>query len=193
LLKLVAAPNLRVYTSGQFASKKSTKRRPKMRVTSRLFAAFCATFIGLAAPLWSQNAEFAPVAPTTGTLVFNFTITASSAVPRNGVVVCNANASVNESSGQSVLQKATGIATLSGGKWLCKASMPYSWALATATSDKVFLNYSVEIDYGLQVTATNGTTTVAVPISLDKVNANLGPISVPLNGATTTETVSATI
>jgi hypothetical protein len=164
-----------------------------MRVVSRVFAAFCVTVVGLVASLWAQNAEFAPVAPTTGTLVFNFTITASSAVPKNGVVVCNANASVNETSGQNITQKATGIATLSGGKWLCKASMPYSWALATATSDKVSLNYSVEIDYALQVTATNGTTTVAVPISVDKVNANLSPISVPLNGATTTETVSATI
>jgi len=126
-----------------------------MRLTTRVFAAVGATVIGLAAPLCAQNAEFAPVAPTTGTFVFNFTITASSAVPKNGVVVCNSNASVNES-GQSINQKASGIATLSGGKWLCKASMPYSWALATATSDKVFLSYSVEIDYGLQVTATNG-------------------------------------
>src|SRR5579864_2229816 len=160
-----------------------------MRLTTRVFAAVGATVIGLAAPLCAQNAEFAPVAPTTGTFVFNFTITASSAVPKNGVVVCNSNASVNES-GQSINQKASGIATLSGGKWLCKASMPYSWALATATSDKVFLSYSVEIDYGLQVTATNGTATVAVPVSLDKVNENLGSISVPLNGATTTEVVS---
>ena len=115
-----------------------------MRAVSRVFAAFCATVIGLAASLWAQNEEFAPVAPT-------------------------------------------------GGKWLCKASMPYSWALATATSDNVFLNNSVEIDYALQVTATNGTTTVALPISVDKVNANLSPILVPLNGAATTETVSATI
>jgi hypothetical protein len=164
-----------------------------MSVTTRVFAVVCATVIGLAAPLCAQNAEFAPVALTTGTLVFNFTITASSAVPKNGVVVCNANATVFESSGQNISQKATGIATLSSGKWLCKASMPYSWALATAATDKVALSYSAEVDYALQVTATNGTTTVAVPISLDKVNENLGSISVPLNGATTTEAVSATI
>ena len=163
-----------------------------MSVTARVFGAFCAMVIGLAAPLLAQNAEFAPAALTNGAFVFNFTITASSAVPKNGVVVCNAIAGVSEA-GQSISQKATGIATLSGGKWLCKASTPYSWALATATSDKVFLSYSVEIDYALQVTATNGTTTVAVPVALDKVNENLASISVPLNGATTTETVSTTI
>ena len=164
-----------------------------MTVSTRMFAAICATILGLAASVCAQNAEFAPVTPTTGTLVFNFTITASSAVPKNGVVVCTANASVNESSGQNITQKATGIATLSGGKWLCKASMHYSWALATPTSDKVSLSYSAEIDYALQVTATNGTTTVAEAVALDKVNENLSSISVPLNGATTTETVSSTI
>jgi hypothetical protein len=137
-----------------------------MRLTTRVFAAVGATVIGLASPLCAQNAEFAPAAPTTGAFVFNLTITASSAVPKNGVVVCNASASVNESGGQTILQKSTGIATLSGGKWLCKASMPYSWALATATSDKVILGYSVEIDYALQVTATNGITTEAVSATI---------------------------
>jgi len=164
-----------------------------MIVNTRVFAAVCATIIGLAAPLCAQNAEFAPVVPTTGTFVFNFTITASSTVPKNGVVVCNATASLTETGGQSIVQKATGVATLSGGKWLCKASMPYSWALATASSDKVLLGYSVEIDYALQVTATNGTTTAAEIVSLDHVSENLGFISVPLSGATTTETVSARI
>lgn len=163
-----------------------------MRVSTLVFAAVCATVIGLTAPLWAQNTEFAPVAPTTGTFVFNFTITASSAVPKNGVVVCSADAAVSEA-GQNINQKATGIATLSGGKWLCKASMPYSWALATATSDKVLLSYSVEVDYALQVTSTNGTTPYAFPVALDKVNESLGSISVPLNGSTTTEAVSATI
>jgi len=164
-----------------------------MSKTTRVFAVVCATVILVAAPLWSQTAEFATVAPTTGTFVFNFTITASSTVPKNGVVVCNATASLSETGGQSIVQKATGVATLSGGKWLCKASMPYSWALATASSDKVALGYSVEIDYALQVTATNGTTTAAEIVSLDHVSENLGLISVPLSGATTTEAVSATI
>jgi len=69
--------------------------------------------------------------------------------------------SVNESSsGQNIQQDGHGIATQSSGKSACVATMPYSWVLATPTSDKVFLSYSVEMDYGLQVTATNGTGTV---------------------------------
>ena len=86
---------------------------------------FCATIFGRAAPLWAQSAEYLPaVAPSTGTFVFNFTITASSTVPKNGVVVRNAVVGVSEWSGQNISHKATGIATLSGGKWLCKASLP---------------------------------------------------------------------
>ncbi len=117
-----------------------------------------------------------------------------SGVPKNGIVTCNATANVNEaSSGQNIFQKATGVGTLSAGKWICKGIMPYSWALATPGSDSVILAYDVEVDYGLEVTASNGTGTVIVPLSTDKVNENLGSISVPLNGSTTNEAVSVTI
>jgi len=163
-----------------------------MKVSTRVLATVFATVIGFAAPLWAQNAEFAPVAPTTGTFVFNFTVTLKSTLPKNSVLVCNATATVSEA-GPNINQKATGIGSVSGTTGTCKITMPYSWALATAATDKVLLNYSVEVDYALQVTATNGTTTTAQLVQVDKVSENLGQISVPLNGATTTEAVSATI
>jgi hypothetical protein len=129
--------------------------------------------------------------PTTGKFVFTFTLTVTSTLPKNGVISCRGGASVNESrSGQNIQQDAHGIATLSDGKWTCVATMPYSWILATPTSDTVILSYAVEMDYGLQVMAANGTGTVVVPFSVDKVNQNLGSISVPLNGCTTSESVS---
>jgi hypothetical protein len=168
----------------------------KMIASNRTLVGACAVVLGLSASLWAQNADSAlpPVAATTGKLVFTFTITAASGVPKNGIVTCNATANVNEaSSGQNIFQKATGIATLSAGKWICKGIMPYSWALATPASDNVILAYDVEVDYGFQVTASNGTGTVVVPLSTDKVNENLGSISVPLNGSTTNEAVSVTI
>jgi hypothetical protein len=175
----------------------SSKIAAKMIGSKWTLIGACALVLGLAAPLWAQNADSAlpPVAPSTGKIVFTFTITATSAVPKNGVVTCNANASVNESgSGQNIFQKATGIATLNtAGKWICKAIMPYSWALATPGSDSVNLAYDVELDYGFQLTASNGTGTVVAPLSVDKVNQNLGSISVPLNGSVTNESVSATI
>ena len=145
----------------------------KMIASKRTLVGACAVVLGLSASLWAQNADSAlpPVAATTGKLVFTFTITATSGVPKNGIVTCNATASVNEaSSGQNIFQKATGIATLNAaGKWICKGIMPYSWALATPASDNVILAYDVEVDYGLQVTASNGTGTVVVPLSTDRI------------------------
>jgi hypothetical protein len=168
-----------------------------MIASKRTLVGACAVVLGLAAPLWAQSADslLPPVAATTGKLVFTFTITATSGVPKNGIVTCNATANVNEaSSGQNIFQKATGVATLNAaGKWICKAIMPYSWVLATPASDNVILAYDVEVDYGFEITASNGTGTVVVPLSTDKVNQNLGSISVPLNGSTTNETVSVTI
>jgi hypothetical protein len=67
--------------------------------------------------------------------------------------------------------------------------MPYAWMLASASSDKVILSYKVELDYGYQVTASNGTSTGVQLVSSDKVTENLRTISVPLNGATTYESV----
>jgi hypothetical protein len=167
-----------------------------MIVSRRIAVVACAAMLGLTALLCAQSGDSAlpPITPTTGTIVFNFTITAAS-VPTHGVVSCRGSASVNESSsGQNIQQDAHGVATLSNGKWICKATMPYSWMLATPGSDTVFLNYSVETDYGLQVTATNGTSTVVVPFTVDKVNQSLKSISpVPLNGSTTTETITASI
>lgn len=155
----------------------------------------CAIAFGVSAPAFAQGVENAvpPVAATTGKFVFTFTVTVSSTVPTNGVVVCEAIASVNESSGQSIQQTAVGIVTPSGGKATCTATMPHAWTLASASSDKVILSYKVELDYGYQVTASNGTSTGVQLVSSDKVTENLATISVPLNGATTNESVTATI
>jgi hypothetical protein len=150
------------------------------------FPAFFALVVGLALPAFA-------VTPTTGKFVFGFTVTISSALPKNAVVVCTARASVNESGGQSVTQTATGIATPSGGKATCTATMPYSWELATPSSDKVLLTYSVEVDYGYEATASNGTGTIVTLASTDKVAQSLGSRAIPADGATTDESVSATL
>jgi hypothetical protein len=158
-----------------------------MKIRRFLFAVLCSLVVSLALPV-------AAAAPTTGKFVFTFDVTVSSTVPKDGVVVCTANASVTESSsGQVITQKAIGIATPSSGKATCTATMPYSWALSTASSDKVFLSYSVEVDYAYQITASNGTGTLVTGATSDKVNQNLAEIAVPKDGATTDETVTATI
>jgi hypothetical protein len=164
-------------------------------IKSTILLAICATLFGSALPVSAQDAVvLPPVTGTTGKFVFTFTITVSSALPKNGVITCHGHASVGEnSSGQLILQDAGGIATLSNGKWTCVATMPYSWNLTTPTSDTVSLSYGVSMDYGLQVTATNGTAVVVVPVNVNKVTQNLKSIPVPLNGSTTTEAITATI
>lgn len=166
-----------------------------MNIRRLMFAVLCAVSFGISVAAFAQEAENADsrVAPSTGKFVFTFTVTVTSAVPKNGLVVCTAFANVNESSGQSISQKAIGIVTPSAGKATCTATMPYSWALATASSDKVNLSYKVELDYAIEVTASNGTGTVVQAVSGDNVNENLSSISVPANGTTTNESVSATI
>jgi hypothetical protein len=172
------------------------RRRISVRIYSIVLPLLCALIVGLALPVSAQNPEnvLPATTPTTGKFVFTFAVTVASTLPKNGVITCRASASVNESgSGQNIQQDAHGIATQSGGKWTCVATMPYSWTLATPTSDNVFLSYAVEMDYGLQVTAANGTATVVVPLTVNKVNQNLKSIPVPLNGSTTSEPMTATI
>lgn len=166
-----------------------------MSIRRFVFPVLCAVAFGVSAPAFAQEVEnlVPPLAATTGKFVFTFTVTVSSTVPKNGAVVCTAIASVNESSGQSIQQTAVGIVTPSAGKATCTATMPYAWALASAASDKVILSYKVEVDYGYQVTASNGTSTGVQLVASDKVTENLATISVPLNGVTTNESVSATI
>jgi hypothetical protein len=113
-------------------------------------------------------------------------------VPKNGVVTCSATAAVNES-GQNIQQTGNGIATISSGKGTCTVTMPYSWQLATPASDTVALSYRVELDYGYQVTATNGAATLVVPAIANSTRENDGTIAVPLNGATTNEAITARI
>ena len=159
----------------------------------RTFVAACAVLLGTTASLCAQNVDNAPaITPTTGTFVFTFTVMVKSTLPKNSILVCNATLSVSEA-GPNIFQKAAGIGTVSGSTGTCKVTMPYSWFLATPTKDTVLLNVSVEEDYVLQVTASNGTAILTTPVQLNKIDENIGSIAVPLSGATTTEAVSATI
>lgn len=187
------------------------------------FLLVCSCFVALAQPVWSQDAKgkgipgyldpqtgaftpmvqssieseaLAAITPTTGKFVFNFTITVNSAIPKNGVITCDARANISESStGQMISERAFAFATLvSGTKWTCSVTIPYSWVLSTPTTDTAALGYHVGIAEAFQITASNATaSTVAAPLEIRKSDQNLGVIKIPLNGSTTTETVTATI
>jgi hypothetical protein len=164
----------------------------RLTVKSRFVLAVLFTFaLALTLPVFAQHPDNAVPAATTiatGKLVFTFTVTVESAVPKNGVLVCTASASV-----ESYTQKAIGIVNAPvAGKNTCVVNMPYSWTLATQSADKISLGASAEVDYGYEVTAENGTATVVEPAISDKVSASLASISVP-TAASTSIAVSATI
>ena len=142
----------------------------------------------------TQDSEVPPpVTPTTGTLAFNFTITLKSPLPKNGFITCTGGGSVIETK-DSVDEGGFGIATLvSGDTYSCSVSMPYSWPLATPTTDKIILSFKVQINEAIQVGATNGTGTSLLITAGRASSQTLASIPVPANGATTTETVSVTL
>ena len=144
----------------------------------------------------APQVDLAPVAPTTGTMIFKFTITAKSPLPKNSVIGCSAGVFVSDSSGFNSSEKATGIATLvSGNTFTCTSTINYSWLLATPSTDKIsFQNINASINYGFQVTATNGTAILVQPIDARTSNpTELANIAVPANGAITTENISITL
>jgi hypothetical protein len=193
-----------------------------MHVRISNFLLVCVCFAGLAQPAWSQIANKEPgkgipgfldpktgaftpsvqnpidsealaAAATTGKFVFNFTITVNSVIPKNGVVTCDANTDVFESS-QSIQEHAFSFATLvSGSTWKCSVTIPYSWTLSTPASDMVSLSYSLAITEAFQLTASNATGTLVAPIAPRHHNHTIGAIKVPLTGSTTTENITATI
>ena len=151
---------------------------------------------GLFEPLrtMAQEGELPPpVTPTTGTLVFKFTITMKSTLPKNAILICSAQGAVIETT-LSETEDEFGIATLeSGNTYSCSVSMPYSWLLNTPSSDKIILSYKAQTLEALQVTATNGTG-ISVTSTAGRSSSHTIPsIPVPPSGATTTETVSVTL
>jgi hypothetical protein len=77
--------------------------------------------------------------------------------------------------GVSIIETSTAKATVSGSTAKCTVNIPYSWPLASPSTDTIGLSY------GIGVTGTRIT------------SKTLPRIKVPANGAITTEAISATI
>ncbi|MBV9302916.1 MAG: hypothetical protein JOY62_04200 [Acidobacteriaceae bacterium] len=124
-----------------------------------------------------------PASPTTGTFVFNITITIKSSIPTSDTIVCTATADTDDvSSGRFMDEEASVAAKRTGNTATCSVTIPYSWPLSSASSDTVGLSYEVE--------AFSSTTTGALTRLSTQ---SLPSIKVPANGATTTETIASTI
>jgi len=141
----------------------------------------------------TQDLEAPAVAPTTGTLVFNFTITLKTALPKNGMLTCGAAGAVIET-GYSADETGFGFAkVVSGNTYSCSVSMPYSWFLNSPGTDKIILSYKATVVEGIQVTATNGTAVTVVASSGRGSSQTIASIAVPANGAITTKVVTVTL
>jgi len=137
--------------------------------------------------------ELSSTVPTTGAFVFRFNITVASPLPKNGIVVCQADADVSESSTNGAFEEsAAGFATfVSGHVWTCTATMHYSWPLSTPSMDQVNLNEEASIIEARAVTATNANATTVTTASVRQSARSGGTLaSVPLTGSTTVENVS---
>jgi len=133
----------------------------------------------------------APIA-TNGTLIANFTIKLVTPVPSGYQVQCYLYASVIEENASYAITNEindnAGVkATVSGSTATCSVKVPYTWYLATPSSDTASLTYYLYIE---NASATNGTGEAR---SSSQYVPGAGAIKVPANNATTTYAIAATL
>lgn len=177
-----------------------------------ILPAVLACFLGLNINLWSQSipavngirgyldphtgifhsmphpdlpeADVPPPTTFGGKFVFNFTITVSSTLASTAKIFCQASATTEDVAALNFIAETASVtATRSGSTATCTVTIPYSWNLTSSSSDKVSLTYSIIA----------GVSSTTVPVATRTSEQSLKTISVPANGATTTEAIAATI
>jgi hypothetical protein len=190
----------------------NTKSRSVSMRTYR-FLFVCTFVAALALPAWSQNANqtsangilgylnprtgsFSPLAQPSsddvlpalttvgGKFVVNFTITISSTLPTTDVISCGIDSVlVDLGSGFTLLESAAVAATRTGSSAKCTVTLPYSWTLASQTTDMVSLTYSIIVP----------ATAAGAQFPNRTSNHGFATIKVPANGAITPFNLTATI
>jgi hypothetical protein len=159
----------------------STPRRKDMRLRKLHLVVVCVLLVLVASTFEPLPVEAATT--ITGTFVFNFNITIASNISTSTTIACGGILTVSgDAATPSIYESQNANATRSGNTATCTFTIPYSWNLATPTTDKVSITWAIEAPafmYGI----------VPYRSSQDR----LPDISVPANGATTTETINATI
>jgi hypothetical protein len=136
-------------------------------------------------PMPDTDSTDVPLAATTGKFVFNYTITVAGTIAATAKIGCIATASlVDVATSNLIEEEAAVVATRSGTSATCTVTIPYSWNLGSAGSDKVSLSFSIQAPV-------EASATTAFPQRLS--TQGIASISVPANGSTTTETITATI
>jgi hypothetical protein len=123
-----------------------------------------------------------------GKFIFSFTITVDATISSTAKIACSASATVEDNitggNPNFILEEASALATRSGSTATCTVNIPYSWNLATGSSDKVMLAYTISAPAEASASA-------SLPSRLSEVE-DFATIAVPTTGTTTTETVTAT-
>jgi hypothetical protein len=126
----------------------------------------------------------ASITPTTGTFVFNVTITVSSALPTNAVITCGVGGGVDDLLTGDFSNDVQITAKRSGSTATCTVNVPYSWDLGEPTKDTVEMDLTVEATAG-----TSGSTGFYDEIFI----APAITMAVPKTGTTTTKDITTTI
>jgi hypothetical protein len=144
----------------------------------------------------TANGEVAAATTTfAGTYTYRITINVKSTIPKNAVISCSGSLDVFDDTAETSFEEdGTAVATLvSGTQYLCIVKLPYSWQLASGGTDMVNLGFTAGLDYGFQVTASNGTSTFVEPVAARETAHGVPAIPVPLNGASTTNSITVTM
>lgn len=123
----------------------------------------------------------------TGKIVVNFTITVNSTIASANKIACSVNAFLSDVGSANTITEGAANAVTRGTATTvaCSVSIPYSWKLATASTDTVSLAWSI--------TSPVEVATPAGEYPLRTSSQSLGSIKVPSSGTTTTMAVAATI
>ncbi len=159
-----------------------------MKASKATLVGLCLIALALASGAQRRNAQAQEdavnITSSTGTFVVNFTITVKSTVPSTDIMSCIVTASAFDTSGASFTETASYMANRAVSPATCKVTIPYSWALASPSSDKVSFSYSV----GTQTTSTP----TAGELLIRSAQGTLAPFAVPSTGSTTTKSISVT-
>ena len=130
-----------------------------------------------------------PLATTTfaGKIVVTFTITVNSVIAATTKISCELDADVEDAGTGNFISESAASAVVRGSATTvtCKATIPYSWALATQSTDMISMSYSI--------TSPVAIATAAGEFPLRISSQSLPTIKVPPAGTTTTIAVAATI
>ena len=138
-------------------------------------------------PVLQDDADAPVLTAYSGKIVVTFTITVDSTIAATAKIGCEVDASLEDiGSGNFISESAaTAVARGSASTVTCKATIPYTWKLATASTDMIGLSYTI--------TSPVAVATAAAEFPLRISSQSLPSIKVPATGTTTTEAVAATI